>query len=279
MNTMQTEGVHGETTGRRATHVGLACEERYLNQAQPTGMVQALDRMGISVTDTANGLRGCDVVVARGRSEAVIQLLELAEARGIPTVNLSGAVRNVVDKATMHERLTLAGIPQPETWIGVWPALADELAHVEHMLVVKPVRGDNSRDVHVLPNGAALAGLHFPYDDAIVQRYLPNDGYDLKLYGIGNHVWAVRKPSPLRPDLGNAATLVATSPRHTTLGRRCARAVSLDLFGVDCIDTPHGLLVIEINDFPNYSGIDGADEMLAEFVLAQASTRSVMEVQ
>lgn len=279
MNDMQTEGVHGETTRCRATNVGLACEERYLGQAQPSGMLRALDRMGVPVLDTANGLHGCDVVVARGRSEAAIEVLERAEARGIPTVNSSGSVRNVVDKAIMHERLTLAGIPQPETWIGAWPALADGLAHLDHMLVVKPVRGDNSRDVHVLPNGAALAGLHFPYADAIVQRYLPNDGYDLKLYGIGRHVWAVRKPSPLRPDLGSAAALVATSPRHTTLGRRCARAVGLDLFGVDCIDTPHGLLVIEINDFPNYSGIDGADEMLAEFVLAQASTRTVIEVQ
>lgn len=261
-----------------STTVGMACEERYLSQAQPTGMRRALDRRGITVVDAMQALHGCDVVVARGRSEAVIETLERAEARGIPTVNSSGSVRNVVDKGLMHERLSMAGIPLPQTWIGAWPALAHELRDVDVALVVKPVRGDNSRDVHVVANGAALAGLRFPYADAIVQHYLPNDGYDLKLYGIGTHVWAVRKPSPLRADLGTEARLVASTPRHTNLGRRCARAVGLDLFGVDCIDTPNGLVVIEINDFPNYSGIEGAADLLADFVLAQAD-RNVMEVQ
>ena len=114
----------------------------------------------------------------RGRSEAVIETLELAQARGLPTVNTSGGVRNVVDKAVMHERLSRAAVPMPESWIGGWPALAFELADVTPPVVVKPVKGDNCRDVHVVPNGAALAKLAFPYDDAIVQRYLPNAGFD-----------------------------------------------------------------------------------------------------
>lgn len=255
--------------------VGVATEERYLSQAQPAGMLAALERRGVHVVDAMQALHGCDIVVARGRSEAVIETLERAEARGITTVNSSGSVRNVLDKSVMHERLQLAGIPLPTTWIGAWPALAADLVDVDRPLVIKPVRGDNARDVHVVANGAALASVPFPYPDAIVQHYLPNDGYDLKLYGIGRHVWAVRKPSPLRTDLGTAARLVTVSPRYTSLGRRCARAVGLDLFGVDCIETTHGPVVIEINDFPNYTGVDGAADLLTEFVVAHASPRTV----
>lgn len=250
--------------------VALACEERYRSQAQPAGLATALLRRGAEVLDAVDGLWGSDVVVARGRSEAVIETLELAEARGVPTVNTSGAVRNVVDKAVMHERLSRAEVPMPEYWIGGWPALAVELAEVPHPLVVKPVKGDNCRDVHVVPDGAALAKLAFAYDDAVVQRYVPNDGFDLKLYGIGQQVWAVRKPSPLRPDLLTGPTPMATTSQHASLACRCALAVGLDLFGVDCIDTPAGLLVIEINDFPNYSGLHGVDDFLAEYVLSRA---------
>lgn len=256
--------------GGAPLRVAVACEARYQLQAQPAGLVTALLRRGAEVLDAVDGLWGSDVVVARGRSEAVIETLELAEARGLPTVNTSGGVRNVVDKAVMHERLSRAAVPMPESWIGGWPALAFELADVTHPLVVKPVKGDNCRDVHVVPNGAALAKLAFPYDDAIVQRYLPNAGFDLKLYGIGQQVWAVRKPSPLRPDLHTGPTPVATTPQHAWLAHRCAGAVGLDLFGVDCIDTPAGLLVIEINDFPNYSGLLGVDDLLAAHVLSRA---------
>ena len=31
----------------------------------------------------------------------------------------------------------------------------------------------------------------------LAQELLQTDGWDLKLYGIGNRVWAVRKPSPI----------------------------------------------------------------------------------
>ena len=55
-----------------------------------------------------------------------------------------------------------------------------------------------------------------------------------------------------------------------TLARRCADLFGLELFGVDCIETPEGILVIEVNDFPNYSGVDGANEKLAEYVIRAA---------
>jgi glutathione synthase/RimK-type ligase-like ATP-grasp enzyme len=40
---------------------------------------------------------------------------------------------------------------------------------------------------------------------------------------------------------------------------------------VDCVETPAGPVVIEVNDFPNYTGVPGADDALARLVLARGA--------
>jgi ribosomal protein S6--L-glutamate ligase len=49
----------------------------------------------------------------------------------------------------------------------------------------------------------------------------------------------------------------------------CAALFGLELFGVDCVVTGGGPVVIEVNDFPNYTGVPDADEALADHVLAR----------
>ena len=53
------------------------------------------------------------------------------------------------------------------------------------------------------------------------------------------------------------------------LALRCGRVFGLELFGVDCIEGLGGPWVIEVNEFPNYTGVARADEQLAEHVLAR----------
>ena len=54
------------------------------------------------------------------------------------------------------------------------------------------------------------------------------------------------------------------------LARRCGKLFGLELYGVDCLQTDAGTVVIEVNEFPNYTGVPGADEKLADYVLACA---------
>ena len=255
--------------------VGVIAERRYAFQAQPRGVIDALLRTpGVEFVDIENGdqLGRCDVVLARGRSEAVLGLLAEAERRGVRTVNSSSSVRAVLDKAEMHQRLMNAGVRVPRTWTGRIDDLRLELRRECGPLVIKPVRGDNCRDVSILDDGRALERAAWSEPTAIVQEYVANDGFDVKLYGIGDRVWTVRKPSPLHPS-DVSAVRRATTADEVRLARRCANAFGLDLYGVDCIETRAGLVVIEVNDFPNYSGIEGADELLADFVLAQIDSR------
>ena len=51
------------------------------------------------------------------------------------------------------------------------------------------------------------------------------------------------------------------------LGRQCSRLFGLELYGVDCLETGNGPVVIEVNEFPNYTSVPQASERLADYVL------------
>jgi ribosomal protein S6--L-glutamate ligase len=256
--------------------IGIAAEPRYLAQRQPAGLVAALTRAGHPLvfldpeSATPLSLRGLDVVVARGRSEALLDLLGRAEAAGIATVNSRAAVAAVLDKAEMARALAGAGIPSPATRVGALDAIARASRTEDFPMVVKPIFGDNARGVRVVSSPDELARLPWSEPLALAQPLVPSDGDDLKLYVAGPAVWAVKKPSPIA-HRGGPARLVPATPALEALAHRCGRLFGLELFGVDCIETPRGPVVIEVNDFPNYTGIDGVDEQLARHVVGRAT--------
>lgn len=264
----------------------LLVERRYLAQDQPSGLEAALHAGGhhVAVEDPEDCspseercLDGQDVVVARGRSQPLLDALRRAEAGGAVTINRSAAIAAVRDKA--HMTLTLANhVPTPPTFIGAPAQLAEDVPARSFPLIVKPVLGDNCRGLRLLTSPSQLRTLHWPEPLALAQTYVPNDGFDLKIYGVGSRLWVVRKPSPfLRPAgaslAGRGAEMVPITPALHNLGRRCSGLFGLELFGVDCIETPDGPLVIEVNDFPNYTAVPSASRHLAEYVVGRAQRR------
>jgi ribosomal protein S6--L-glutamate ligase len=274
--------------GPRPARVGLLVEPRYREQRQPARLVQALQERGCEVRDLdlaavrigdQEWSAGLDVLLCRGRSPAVLAVLAAAEAAGVRCVNRADAVAAVVNKATMAVRLAAAGIPVPETFVGTPATLADALAArpdgAGYPLILKPVCGDNGRGLRVVHGAAELLGLDWPEPLLLAQRFVPDAGPDLKLYVAGRTVWAVRKPSPIDPRTGSPVTVGASAaavPAELTeelekLALRCGDVFGLDLYGVDCLQTPDGPVVLEVNDFPNYSGLPEADAVLARLVI------------
>ncbi len=271
--------------------IGILAERRYLSQSQPSGMIASLRALGHQVMvidpeaayyelNDAHWLTSLNLVVARGRSWAVLCLLNWAEARGIPTVNQRAAIAAVHNKAEMAVALTSADVPTPLTLLGPTHNLARGTDARVYPLVIKPVFGDNGRGLHLVNNPQELAALEWPEPFALAQQFVPGNGYDLKLYAIGDEIWAVRKPSMFdrngkhKPSatLGKSprAELLPLSPDWEELARRCGRLFGLELYGLDCMETPNGPVVIEVNEFPNYTGVPGADEKLAEYIVCRA---------
>jgi len=279
-------------------HIGVLVEQRYKAQAQPAMMVAALRARGHQVAvidpqaeiyEMGNDawLDGFDVIVGRGRSWAVLCLLSWAEARALPTINRRSAIAAVHNKAEMSVTLAAGKIPTPQTFFSSVEHLASKMNGANYPLILKPIFGDNCRGLRVVHAREEFDQLQWPEPVALAQRYLSGDAYDLKLYGIGDEIWAVRKLSPFHRQrrertpfsggrLGDdgQAELLPLSPELEELGRRCGALFGLDLYGVDCIQTPDGLSVIEVNEFPNYTGVPDAGERLADYVVRRAREES-----
>jgi len=269
---------HSDVECERARHlarprIAVAAEPRYLTQAQPAGLAGALCRAGhpATVLDPLDprtlSLSGLDLLIARGRSPELLDLLDRAECLGIATINKREAILAVMDKARMGRALASAGVPIPQTRHDTIAELLEQSSDADFPMVVKPIFGDNARDVKIVRSREELAALRWPEPSALAQPLIPSDGFDLKLYVAGEEVHAARKPSPLCAQAGLQAQPATLTPELRALALRCGAVFGLDFYGVDCIETREGPLVIEVNDFPNYSAVPGADECLARFAI------------
>lgn len=267
--------------------IGVLAEARYLAQNQPTGLSNELTKQGhdVLVIDPQKAfyrmgddawLMGLDVLVGRGRSWALLGLLGWAERSGRLTINRQAAISAVHNKAQMSIALAGSGLPIPETYFATIEQLAQAIPAENYPIILKPIFGDNSRGLLVVHSPAEMAATDWPEPVALAQRYFKTDGYDLKLYGIGDQIWAVRKVSPFNatPDIDKSKEgLAEATPELEDLGKRCGQLFGLDLFGVDCIETETGVQIIEINDYPNYTNVPEANERLADYVVRKAEAR------
>lgn len=227
-----------------------------------------------------------DAVLSRGRDLAGLGVLAAASALGVLAINSPQAIELVRNKIAMQALLLSHGLPLPKTWFAVTPTIFRALPQDRFPLVVKPFDGDGSKglalltrpdDVSLLP---PLGGRRSLY---LAQEYLETDGWDLKLYGIGSEVWAVRKPSPVSLRQPGPASVKATTGAELVgldaqlrdIALTCGRACGLELWGVDVAMTPRGPHIIEVNDFPTYSAVPGAGAAIARHVLSLVQIRAI----
>jgi ribosomal protein S6--L-glutamate ligase len=273
--------------------IAFLVERRYLRQEMPEAVIRVLASRGITsdiicpqygsfdpTTGVFSGdgrrldLNHYDVLVSRIRTPLGLAMLRYAEAAEILAINTHSATQRVRNKAKMAVTLAHAGIACAPT------VLADDVNVLAKLdpswfpLILKATYGDNSQGLRLIRWPVDLQDLHWGEGLVLAQRYLPNDGFDMKLYVANGRVWAVRKPSPFNGDVHVAPELVAVDPARASLARRCGDIFGLDVYGVDTIETAGGPVVIEVNEFPNFSGVPGAAGHIANFITARLRERN-----
>jgi ribosomal protein S6--L-glutamate ligase len=257
-------------------------EERYENDVMPGAVVDLLSSCGHRVdvlrpngtvadlwdllpTDVA---RYDAFVLKTVSSGPGLSLLEAAAAAGVTTINDHRAIHLARDKAVAAVRARAAGIPFPKTWFASRSTLLEQIPPDGYPLVVKPNNGSGMRDVYRVDSPGELAQLAIDDNGALLaQPYLPNPGYDVKLYNTGDEVFATVKRSPLHPGAEVVEEQVPVTPELRSLARAVGRVFGLDIYGIDVVETADGWVVLDVNDFPSFGKVPQAAWRLARTVL------------
>lgn len=217
-----------------------------------------------------------DLYVLKSHTELSLSLAGVLHDRGARVLNPYPNCQLTQNKITAFARLRAADVPVPDAWVtGELARLAD-LADTRP-LVIKPYRGHRGVGVRVVRSAEELLALPEPTEPVIVQRFIPGPGEDLKLYVVGDHVFAVRKPfSPTSFTIPGRPAEV--DERLRELGLRAGRALGLGLFGLDVIESPDGPVVVDANYFPGYKGVPEVAPLIARHIEAYARGEVELEL-
>ncbi|MFC9278294.1 RimK family alpha-L-glutamate ligase [Streptomyces collinus] len=216
-----------------------------------------------------------DVYLLKARTPRAISLARALERRGARVLNSAAATELCQDRTAMADHALRAGLPFAAT--RTYPTLAGLAAgpKLSGPVVVKSrhsrkhdlvARVDTDRRLRELATG-------HPQEPVVVQEFAPNDGWDHKLWAIGDRVFSALRRSELSPE-GPGPTRpldpAGLPPGWAALVHRVGEVFALDVYGVDVIDRgADGPLIVDINAFPGIRAQPGAPEALAALALAR----------
>ena len=228
-----------------------------------------------------------DVLPSLDGVEPGFDVVPVLEARGVRVLNRPEALLAAHDKLLTATALTAAGLRHPATY-----HVTDRgrPAHLPVPCVVKPRFGSwgtdvvlcRTRDELDLALAAFSSRLWWKRHGALVQELVPPLGRDLRLLVAGGEVVGgaarVAAPGEWRTNVSVGGHLESVDPPAVAVAEaeRAARALSIDLAGVDLLPWDGGWVVLELNgavDFDERYVLAGGD-LYGEVARALALPRS-----
>ncbi|GAC1388494.1 MAG: hypothetical protein NVS4B12_26040 [Ktedonobacteraceae bacterium] len=258
-------------------------EEQYRNDPMPMVVADQLLQWGhdidilepqATITNLSNlAVQGYDAYVLKSLADGPgMSILAAAEAVGIPTINNSRAIRLVRDKAVAAAFARAHGLPVPPTYFVAHPRLLEQIPIEDYPLVVKPTNGSSCRGIYRLNSPADVTQLQMNEGSGtflLAQRYAENTGFDIKVYVTGNEVYAaIAKKSPLHGEVEEK--FIPLSPELRKITLQVGKLFGLDIYGIDVVETPQGLAILDINDFPSFGRVPRAVGRISEYILHAA---------
>ena len=219
-------------------------------------------------------IEGVDAVIPRIGATwtfygtAVVRQFEM---KGVFSVNESQGINRSRDKLRSLQLLARAGIGLPVTGFAHSTKDVDGLIEIAGgaPLVIKLLEGTQGIGVVLAETRKAAESVieAFRGLDAniLVQEFIKEaGGQDIRAFVIGGRVVAAMKRTAKEGEFrsnihrGGTAEKIKLTPEERSTAVRSAKAMGLNVAGVDMLRSNHGPVVMEVNSSPGLEGIEGA---------------------
>jgi len=216
-----------------------------------------------------------DLYLLKSHAPQALAVAHALEQRGALVVNSWAASVACQDRVLMSERMRDANLPWPVTrsFSSLESLLADHasLANLPFPQIIKSYYSHRGDLVAKVDNIDELEAL-FPawsQEPVVLQEFAAGDGWDIKMWVIDQQIFAARRRTPLEPGASKEdfpISLKELPADWAHIAKEIGRIFNMRLYGIDLLMTEKGPIIIDVNGFPGFRGVTGADSALVALV-------------
>ena len=200
-----------------------------------------------------------------------LAVLRQFEMMGVYPLNESVAIGRSRDKLRSLQLLSREGIGLPVTTFAYDPKQTEEVLKLAGgaPLVIKLLEGTQGIGVVLADTDRSAKSVIEAFRGAkvniLVQEFIKEaGGTDIRCLVVGGKVIAAMQRTGAEGDFrsnlhrGGSAQTIKISPEERSTAVRSARAMGLNVCGVDLLRSNHGPVVMEVNSSPGLEGVEKA---------------------
>ncbi len=223
-----------------------------------------------------------DLYLLKSHAPQALAVAHVLEQKGALVVNSWASSVACQDRVLMAQRMRDANLPWPYTrsFSSLGSLLTDRemLASLPFPQIIKSYyshRGDLVDKVDSIEQLEALAA-EWKQEPIVLQEFAAGDGWDIKMWVIDHQIFAARRRTPLEPNASKEDFPIAPEElpgEWVHIAMEIGRIFNMRLYGVDLLITEHGPMIVDVNGFPGFRGVPGADSALVALVERIAQER------
>lgn len=216
-----------------------------------------------------------DLYLLKSHAPQALELGHHLEQRGALVVNSWASSVACQDRVLMAQRMEEAHLPWPHTWsfssLEQLLGQHEFLATLSFPIIIKSYYSHRGDLVDKIDSSEALQALmpQWSQESVVLQEFAAGDGWDIKFWVLGEQIFAARRRTALDPNAPKTDIPLAHKDlpeEWIRIIREIGRVFNLRLYGVDLLVTERGPMIVDVNSFPGFRGVPGADDALVALV-------------
>lgn len=202
-----------------------------------------------------------------------LSIIREMERLGVLVINNSEAIEKVKDKLYCHQLLSKYKLPIPQSILLKFPVEDPDLIEREigFPAVIKMLVGSQGKEVFLAETKEEFLKIINVIEvtkssaNIIVQEFIKKSfGQDLRVFIAGGRILACMKRESVNGDFranisqGGKGTIVEVDDQIAWIALEAAKALGLDIAGVDLLFGEDSYLICEINSNPGFKGLEEA---------------------